>query len=132
MAQPSANEIALFRPMNIYEVHLGSWRKYEDGNYFDYDKLAEELILTQLKWATPSGADARFRISFRRILGYQVMGYYAPTSRYGSPEGFMSFIDACHLAGIAVILDWVPGHFPKDETVCTALTEATATNTTIL
>jgi 1,4-alpha-glucan branching enzyme len=111
-----ANADARREPMSIYEVHPGSWQRDDNGWFLSWDAMAEKLI--------PYVADMGFtHIEFMPVSehpydpswGYQTTGLYAPSARFGSPDGFARFVDGAHRAGISVLIDWVPAHFPTDD-----------------
>ena len=122
---------SLHAPMSIYEVHLGSWRRLpeDDNRSLSYREIAEPLGgLCRAAGLHPRGVSAVDGTSVLRVVGISDTGYFAPTSRYGTPQDLMYLIDYLHQRGIGVILDWVPSHFPTDEWALGISTDASVTN----
>lgn len=105
----------LHQPLNIYEIHAGSWRRHPDGRVYSYRELAEHLIpyLLEMNYTHVELMPVSEH-PLDESWGYQTTGYFAASSRFGSPDDLCHFVDSCHQAGIGVLLDWVPAHFPQD------------------
>jgi 1,4-alpha-glucan branching enzyme len=106
----------LREPMSVYEVHAGSWKRHWDGRFYNYRELAEHLVPYVVEMGfTHIELMPIMEHPFAGSWGYQTIGYFAPTSRFGTPDDLRALIDRCHQAGLGVILDWVPAHFARDD-----------------